>query len=144
MNSSNDSMSGCCSGSYLSKSDPGIYALMVEEYERQRKSKTRKVSTLYRNKLRRNGCVVCGYCREVSALEFHHIGGDKGKGVSSIKSIVSINKEIVRRPIVILCANCHRELHSGLIDESELVRYRLFPDWVQADILPIAKAVQNA
>jgi glycine hydroxymethyltransferase len=38
MNKTSDSPSGCCPGSYLSKSDPEVYAQMVEEYERQRGS----------------------------------------------------------------------------------------------------------
>ncbi|MDP2983027.1 MAG: serine hydroxymethyltransferase [Candidatus Latescibacter sp.] len=38
MNKTSDSPSGCCTGSYLSKSDPEVYAQMVEEYERQRGS----------------------------------------------------------------------------------------------------------
>jgi glycine hydroxymethyltransferase len=36
MNKESDSFSSCCTGSYLSKTDPEVYSKIVEEYDRQR------------------------------------------------------------------------------------------------------------
>ena len=92
------------------------------------------IATKYKRKLKSGGCVVCSYDRDLNALEFHHLFGKKGKELSRIKHISSVNKEIEKNPVIVLCANCHRELHSGLIDEGSLVRYRLQPNRVQVSL----------
>ena len=95
------------------------------EYSKIRQVDQRQISTLYKNKLKGGGCVICGYVRDLSALEFHHLGGDKGKDLSRLKNISSINKELTNHPVVVLCANCHRELHSGLVFEEDLLVQRV-------------------
>ena len=62
-------------------------------------------------------CLVCGV-NEPVCLDFHHINGDeKFTEVSKMKystySIETIKKEIDK--CIILCANCHRMLHSNII-----------------------------
>lgn len=59
------------------------------------------------------GCQICGYNRTHYALEFHHSKGDDKKyNISLMKtlSIETILKEIKKCKVV--CANCHREIHS--------------------------------
>jgi len=52
-------------------------------------------------------CQNCGYCKNYSALSFHHIHGrDK-----PIKSIARMTPQQVRENFMLLCENCHRELH---------------------------------
>ncbi len=63
------------------------------------------------------GCRICPE-KESCALDFHHINPhDKEKTVSvmihSAHSIDSLMKEI--RKCVVLCSNCHRKLHAGLL-----------------------------
>jgi len=68
-------------------------------------------------------CQVCGYsnCRE--ALEFHHLDAHwKDFGISDrgyTRSWTRIVKELDK--CVLLCANCHREVHSGLQLPREIV-----------------------
>lgn len=60
-------------------------------------------------------CRVCGYSKCDKALEFHHIDADgKEFGISQdgkTRSWDRIEKEIAK--CVLLCANCHREVHAG-------------------------------
>lgn len=79
----------------------------------------------YKAALRSGGCVVCGYDRCLESLEFHHIGRQKDIAISRASTVGRIREEIQNNPVVVLCANCHRELHSGLMDETRLHQKRL-------------------
>ena len=62
-------------------------------------------------------CVCCGYRICLEALEFHHLDPTKkdfgfGAALASPKNISSIIDEL--RKCVLVCSNCHREIHSGL------------------------------
>ena len=59
-------------------------------------------------------CESCGYNKCLEALEFHHIDeSTKEFSVSgSTKSLERQKKEADK--CLMLCANCHRELHAGL------------------------------
>lgn len=64
-------------------------------------------------------CTICGYDRCYNALEFHHLdGGEKeftpSKIISNFTPISTLIKELDK--CVILCSNCHREVHAGLIE----------------------------
>jgi len=62
-------------------------------------------------------CSQCGYSRCAHALELHHINpAEKEYGVSKMKnySEAKIVKELSK--CVLLCANCHREVHAGGIE----------------------------
>ena len=57
-------------------------------------------------------CSNCGYNKCGAALELHHKTSDKNKNVAQL--IESFSKEKVLKEIkkcILLCANCHRELH---------------------------------
>lgn len=61
-------------------------------------------------------CELCGYSKDISALEFHHTDpsqkdfnvGYKGNTRSWIKVRQEIDK------CILVCANCHREIHTAL------------------------------
>lgn len=61
-------------------------------------------------------CQICGYDRCVEALEFHHLNSSrKDFGISSkgyTRSWSKVLEELEK--CILLCANCHRELHAGL------------------------------
>lgn len=60
-------------------------------------------------------CELYGYKKCKQALEFHHLENDKDFGISSkgyTRSWKKVKKEINK--CVLVCANCHREIHAGL------------------------------
>ncbi len=62
-------------------------------------------------------CKICGYYKYTGALEFHHIDEKNKNFELSVRDLTKswavIIKEI--RKCVLVCANCHREIHAGLI-----------------------------
>ena len=66
-------------------------------------------------------CVVCGYSHCLRALAPHHLNAEtKGFSVSNGKNNRSW-KHIVKelRKCVLLCANCHAEVHAGITEIPE-------------------------
>jgi hypothetical protein len=59
-------------------------------------------------------CCRCGYDRCIKALDFHHIDpAKKDFSVSGVsRSWESIKAELDK--CILVCANCHRELHDGM------------------------------
>jgi len=62
-----------------------------------------------------NGCVICGYDKCKSALDFHHVE-PKIKSFSLIrKRRLSLNEWLTELDkCALLCSNCHREMHAKL------------------------------
>lgn len=67
-------------------------------------------------------CQACGYARCLVALDFHHIDeSTKLFGLSQRGLIHSWDKIVAEsKKCILVCANCHREIHAGLIDVSKL------------------------
>ena len=59
------------------------------------------------------GCYICGYNKCHNALNFHHID-DKNRAVSQMKYYHELVYEIETCCVVILCNNCHSEVHSKI------------------------------
>ena len=63
-------------------------------------------------------CECCGYDKYQGALEFHHLDpnqkdfaiGHKGHS----KGWEKVKKELQK--CIMVCSNCHKEIHAGLID----------------------------
>lgn len=72
-----------------------------------------------------NRCGLCGYARCAGALEFHHLDPtSKDFSISSWRHVCAWDKLVVEvRKCVLLCANCHREVHHGLISPENAVRF---------------------
>jgi hypothetical protein len=68
-------------------------------------------------------CIICGYERYCGALEFHHKIPTEKEYTVSVKNVSMkiLLKEINK--CILLCANCHRELHAGIItlDKAEKI-----------------------
>lgn len=80
-----------------------------------RSKKRNKISFV---KLFGGKCTMCGYDKCVDALEFHHID-ETTKSVNPSTAIYrwSFDKAFEElKKCVLICANCHRELHSSIID----------------------------
>lgn len=69
-----------------------------------------------------SNCGICGYNKCISALEFHHLNEkEKEFGLSCVtKSWDKIVKEA--RKCIMICSNCHSEIHSGLIEIPENIK----------------------
>lgn len=66
-------------------------------------------------------CAICGYDKCASALEFHHLNPNEkdftlatNANIATVKALEEIKK------CILVCANCHREIHANLIDDSQL------------------------
>jgi len=65
-------------------------------------------------------CILCGYKRCHRALHFHHINPhEKDFNISEKSSWYEIKPELDK--CALLCANCHAEYHSGMVDLEVLV-----------------------
>lgn len=69
-------------------------------------------------------CIVCGYNKYLGALQFHHLDPTQkdpllyGKAVTRQgRNFEAIKPELDK--CALLCANCHSEVHGGLIDLSK-------------------------
>ena len=64
-------------------------------------------------------CQICGYDKCQSALEFHYIDPEQKDFHLGSNPNISFNKakEEVKKCILV-CSNCHREIHEGLIDSN--------------------------
>ena len=74
-------------------------------------------------------CQICGYSKCNSSLEFHHINPKEKEfsfgGIrANPKKWITIVKEL--RKSILLCSNCHREVHAGVTDIPE--NYSKFDD----------------
>lgn len=79
----------------------------------KRREKTKKLLIEYKG----GHCEICNYNRCLSALEFHHLdSNEKDFGVAEkgyTRSLEKNKKEVDK--CILVCANCHREIHEGLI-----------------------------
>lgn len=58
-------------------------------------------------------CSICGYHRCINALEFHHINPEQKEMKISCNGGMAFEKQITEiKKCVLVCANCHREIHS--------------------------------
>lgn len=63
-------------------------------------------------------CEICGYSRNIAALEFHHrVPSEKTMSLDS-RSLSNSSMERILKEVdkcQLLCANCHREVHNPLL-----------------------------
>jgi len=94
--------------------------------DKERKKRLSEGVIWYRKRLKEKAveykggmCECCGYDRAIEALEFHHRNPKEKDFSPSGKSISweRMKKEIDK--CIMVCANCHREIHCGLIEINE-------------------------
>ena len=66
-------------------------------------------------------CCICGYDKCNAALEFHHKDPNEKEFTISDNAHIALEKAIEEvKKCILVCANCHREIHAGLIDISNI------------------------
>ena len=61
--------------------------------------------------LKINGCAICGYNKCMDALDFHHTCLNSKKFYINTNSMMRKDLIIEINKCILLCANCHREIH---------------------------------
>lgn len=94
----------------------GKYGVISENNSDYNDARRRKIRTTLLERAG-NKCSICGYDKYFGALEFHHLDETKKEfNLSHIglnKSSKRIEEEFDK--CVLLCSNCHREVHASLI-----------------------------
>lgn len=64
-----------------------------------------------------NKCAYCGYSKYQGALQFHHLDPDKKDFTISKIKLTTWDDRAIKEldKCVLLCANCHMEVHGGII-----------------------------
>lgn len=86
-------------------------------------TKRRRKIKLFAINYKGGKCMICGYKKYVGVLDLHHINGHKGFDFSTDgyrHSWEDIRAELEK--CVLVCSNCHREIHGGLIDPALFMR----------------------
>lgn len=83
----------------------------------------RKLKILIQSIKSKYGCSICQE-KEGCCLEFHHIDNDKEYEISQMvgkgRNKILIFKEINKCGVV--CSNCHKKIHSGIINNDKVIR----------------------
>lgn len=59
-------------------------------------------------------CTICSYNKSLAALEFHHLNPNEKEFLLTRKGLISRKKAIIELDkCILVCSNCHRELHYG-------------------------------
>lgn len=93
------------------------YSNKQAHYERN--SKTRVLIKNYIDSIKIAGCSICNE-KEIACIDFHHLK-DKDNNIANLLyrgSLKKVKEEIAK--CVLLCANCHRKVHAGIIQVSAM------------------------
>lgn len=72
-------------------------------------------------------CVRCGYDTYLGALEFHHLDPNK-KDFTISNSNMKVKEAVEEsKKCILLCSNCHRELHANLWNIEDLGKEEVNP-----------------
>ena len=87
-------------------------------YKEISKARKEKVVSFVREFKSERGCYACGYNRHPEALDLHHL--DPSSKEYSISTLISnrVCEDVIIKELekcIVLCSNCHRELHAGHI-----------------------------
>ena len=67
-------------------------------------------------------CAICGYNKCLAALEMHHLNPEEKEYSMATGYCRSLEKDLEEaKKCVLLCSNCHKEVHAGLHNSMELI-----------------------
>lgn len=99
-----------CSRTLSKNSCTKSYAMFVQRNPNYRKEWYKRAKKEF-VQLLGGKCMTCGYYKSISALEFHHLNGANSPSSSELKNFKEFHQKINDGKIILLCANCHREVH---------------------------------
>ena len=82
----------------------------------KRSEKIKKLFSAFKNEQK---CINCDE-DEVACLDFHHVNSDERRDVMPSGSLTYKRTVEEINKCVVLCANCHRKLHAGVIADDFL------------------------
>lgn len=120
--------------------------------ESQKKSNAQSVSDYRRNrklnliKVAGGKCVLCGYSKNPSALEFHHLHPeDKSYGLATKGTCHNIQQDLAEvKKCILICANCHRDVTDGFYTVQELEDKFFFDEEFAKTLIPLTKEERAA
>lgn len=67
-------------------------------------------------------CCICGYNKCINALEFHHLNPEEKDFTIATNVNIATEKAIEEiKKCILVCANCHREIHAELIPLNDAI-----------------------
>lgn len=104
----------CCSGACRKRYNYKLKKIKgINPYELQ---KSRGLAKKIRSVKSKGGkCKKCGYAKNLSALEFHHIDPSTKNFQIDLRVFSNLSDEALEEEIakcILVCANCHREIHN--------------------------------
>lgn len=93
---------------YHSKKSSSYCKSCIVESNLQRQRRTKLLAVEYKG----GKCSICGYSKCIAALDFHHINPtEKDKDFFNMRGGLSTLLKTKLDKCVLLCSNCHREIH---------------------------------
>ena len=74
-------------------------------------------------RLKGGKCEKCGYDKNISALEFHHLDPNAKKFNLDSRKLSNTTRDKILEELdkcILVCANCHRELHNPKLDNENI------------------------
>ena len=87
------------------------YQKNKEKIFEQRKERNMEIVEDFRRYKMNIGCSNCGYDKYGDVLEFHHVGKKEHKMTAMFRHYKLVKFREERKKCILLCANCHKELH---------------------------------
>jgi hypothetical protein len=94
-------------------------------YNKQKEMKVNCVN------LKGGKCQICGYAKYVGSMDFHHL--DPSKKEYSIGDLRAYSMKKIKKELdkcILVCRNCHGEIHAGLIELKGVLQDGLEPSTV--------------
>lgn len=101
----------------------------VSDYRRRRKKALVLISG--------GRCNLCGYNKSIAALQFHHINPeDKTYGLAQKGTCHKLESDLEElKKCILVCANCHREIHQGFYSKQQLINYKIYDQTIANEII---------
>lgn len=87
------------------------YETHKQQICQKQQTRTASIRAIVQAEKVRRGCEVCGYNKCVDALDFHH-DHEKSFVLASCHRFPLEKVQQEMQKCVVVCANCHREIHS--------------------------------